>query len=294
MALYKYVPIETLKRILGGTIRLTQPGAFNDPFEMLPEIHVPPDFARRQVSLSFSVTAPRRPYSGAVSTVPADDFVSRDLVAQLNRAIGVFCMSRNPSSLTMWAHYADEYRGALIEFDDTHDFFKGAVEIEYCRTRPVREFQAYLDARMPIPVSEFCHKAEEWAYENEVRVIRCLADCKVVGDGDTKGFPIYVMDLPLDCIKSVTLGERSLVEHQRVILDVLAPTSVSLNLAAVAHSGYEFRTETIKFAKPLSEVGPMISPRTAHIFRDRSDDLGEAARWAIDNHPLSALVSKKV
>ena len=36
MSLYKYVKFNDLKRILEGTIRFTQPGAFNDPFEMVP------------------------------------------------------------------------------------------------------------------------------------------------------------------------------------------------------------------------------------------------------------------
>jgi hypothetical protein len=35
MALYKYVTIDILKKIINGSIRFTQPGAFNDPFEML-------------------------------------------------------------------------------------------------------------------------------------------------------------------------------------------------------------------------------------------------------------------
>jgi hypothetical protein len=36
--LYKYVSIEILEKILDGTIRFTQPSAFNDPFELLPEV----------------------------------------------------------------------------------------------------------------------------------------------------------------------------------------------------------------------------------------------------------------
>src|SRR6266702_3676633 len=36
--LYKYVNIEVLRHILDGQIRFTQPSAFNDPFELLPEI----------------------------------------------------------------------------------------------------------------------------------------------------------------------------------------------------------------------------------------------------------------
>jgi len=34
MPVYKYVAANRLPAILGGRIRFTQPGAFNDPFEM--------------------------------------------------------------------------------------------------------------------------------------------------------------------------------------------------------------------------------------------------------------------
>ena len=54
--LHKYVTIPTLKRILGGSIRMTQPGAFNDPFELLPEIIVRTDQAEERISFSFDMT----------------------------------------------------------------------------------------------------------------------------------------------------------------------------------------------------------------------------------------------
>lgn len=42
--LYKYVSIERLKGILiDHKIRFTQPGAFNDPFELVPLLLVPED-----------------------------------------------------------------------------------------------------------------------------------------------------------------------------------------------------------------------------------------------------------
>ena len=50
--LYKYVDIAGLKRILQGSMRFTQPSAFNDPFELLPEVVVPNDCGKRG-SLAF-------------------------------------------------------------------------------------------------------------------------------------------------------------------------------------------------------------------------------------------------
>ena len=40
MPLYKYLTVENALRVLDGTVRFTQPGAFNDPFEMVPELYI--------------------------------------------------------------------------------------------------------------------------------------------------------------------------------------------------------------------------------------------------------------
>lgn len=39
--LHNYVTYEMLCHVVDGTIRFTQPSAFNDPFELLPAIAVP-------------------------------------------------------------------------------------------------------------------------------------------------------------------------------------------------------------------------------------------------------------
>jgi hypothetical protein len=38
VSFYKYVDMAGLRRILEGSVRFTQPSAFNDPFELLPRV----------------------------------------------------------------------------------------------------------------------------------------------------------------------------------------------------------------------------------------------------------------
>lgn len=87
--LYKYVDIAGLKRILQGSVRFTQPSAFNDPFELLPEVVIANESGEKQLSFSFDVRAQRRqPPPGALNEVPegcqASDAMSRDIVQQFN------------------------------------------------------------------------------------------------------------------------------------------------------------------------------------------------------------------
>ena len=292
MSIYKYVNFENLTKILEGSIRFTQPGALNDPFEMVPELRVPEEFGTRELDIQFSVTAPRSDRTEIAPDEEAnpdefDDLNSRRILASLNRAIGVLCLSKNDSSLTMWSHYADSYSGAVVEFDPKHEFFQGLFEMRYSDHRPRFDIAKYTDGDDIPSIAELCVKSNEWAYEQEVRIVRSLTNCRCVGTAGK--FPVYVMDVPSDCIRSVTLGERMSVTNQRKIWrSVEKMPNVALNLAAVSNRGYEFRREPIKV---VGVVSPCISPRTAHIFSDNEGTLGEIARWILEKHPLSEAVN---
>lgn len=41
----------------------------------------------------------------------------------------------------MWSHYADQYAGAVVEFDGPYEFFDGQIDVEYtpdARCRRIR------------------------------------------------------------------------------------------------------------------------------------------------------------
>lgn len=71
MGLYKYMSFSNLEHLLNGTIRFTQPKAFNDPFELLPEMYLSDDIN----GFSLDVTAPKRKDEPARL---ADDFESKN------------------------------------------------------------------------------------------------------------------------------------------------------------------------------------------------------------------------
>jgi len=84
------------------------------------------------------------------------------------------------------------------------------------------------------------------------------------------------------------------VISQREIYGLVRNTEIGLSLSAVDNCGYLFRQEIVKFPGPGSEkMGPMVSPRTAHIFSHLKTDFGEMARWMIEKHPASKIVNNK-
>lgn len=288
--LFKYVTIDTLLRILSGGIRFTQSGAFNDPFELLPEICMPADQAERQVTISFDIAAQRRnPPVGEVPENPEGynccDITSRNILKELNQSIGILCLSKVGDSLLMWSHYADQYAGAAIEFDGSAEFFNGQIDIEYRSHRPKKDISSYLNEGVPVPLAELCVKSDQWQYEEEVRIIRNLADCTNIGNSH-RGFPVCTQKVPQDCIRQIVLGERTSVDDQRKVWEAIKDTNIGLSLAAIANWGYEFRRELVKLGP-----NPVISPRTAHIFSHLPNALGEVARLQIVKHPLSKFVN---
>jgi hypothetical protein len=50
------------------------------------------------------------------------DITSRNILRKLDLSIGILCLSRVGDSLLMWSHYADQYAGAVIEFDGDNGF----------------------------------------------------------------------------------------------------------------------------------------------------------------------------
>ena len=70
--------------------------------------------------------------------------------------------------------------GAAVEFDGSHEFFAGQIDIDYRPTRPRRHVEVYLKGA-PIPVAELCAKSDQCAYEQEVRLVRTLPDCRPTG-----------------------------------------------------------------------------------------------------------------
>ncbi|KKY51482.1 hypothetical protein AAY86_18520 [Pseudomonas amygdali pv. tabaci str. ATCC 11528] len=293
MGLFKYVTADTAEKILKGSIRFTQPGAFNDPFELLPQFATDKDFADQLHNFRFCVLSPRRKgLDRSHIRIPDEygsDIHARKLVSAMNDQIGILCLSRNLDSLSMWGHYADEYRGAVIEFHEHHEFFNGLNSVKYQKRRPVFNITDFLGR--DIPISDLCVKSKAWEYEKEVRVVRSVNDLKV-SDVLIHGHKLLTMDVPISCIKAVYMGERMAVGAQQKIWSLVKDTNIALSLAAVSNWEYSFGYDLIKL--PGALIGtPIISPRTAHVFKDEPGDLGEIAQWMLDDHPLSEFFNQK-
>ena len=189
-----------------------------------------------------------------------------------------------PCASAQRARCENSYAGAVVEFDDTHDFFLGKFPMEYRASRPKKDIGAYVCNQEPVPISEFCTKPIDWKHEAEVRVVRSLSDCRQIDAGVSRGYPIFVMDIPPECVTAVVMGERMSIANQRSIWKMVKSRNISLHLDAISNWDYKFRREEIR---RLGMSSPIISPRTAHIFSEERGTLGELARFQLQRKNLA-------
>jgi len=140
----------------------------------------------------------------------------------------------------MWAHYADSHRGAVIELDAVAAGFtdpgSNMVPAHFGSVIYVRRFNSgpYLsEFKVGVTVGETHHfvlehyekwqrmfltKPLDWAYEEEVRAVKCVkgvdgADCTTVSGTFTViqpgANPVHAFHMPAAAITGVTVGLRA-------------------------------------------------------------------------------------
>lgn len=147
----------------------------------------------------------------------------RSIQAQF-RNTGIFCATRNNDNLLMWAHYADQHRGAVIGFrpDVVRDSFFVALEpVRYSDVRPtfyqpIDDMITKQEALSPEAISELRRmlvysKSTHWAYEEELRVVIP----NYIPDGQDAKFlrfyPTEFSELYLGC-RMTSIARASLIE----------------------------------------------------------------------------------
>ncbi len=139
-------------------IRFTQPQYFNDPFEgtinkreLINELH----FQNTNGNLNHLIEFYK------VNEVSYGD-------------IGILSLSKTSNNLLMWAHYANEHKGIVIEINNKHYDFKKLIKsvgkikpVKYITQRP--NFSEFLKNK-EFPPTPLLFKSKEWKYEQEIRI----------------------------------------------------------------------------------------------------------------------------
>lgn len=135
--------------------------------------------------------------------------MSKFLNKILDKKYGVFCLSKRPDNLALWANYADNHRGYCLEFADLGNYVN-VYEVLYDKKLPFS-----LDLSIDPRQAEFLFtKTPEWAYEEEARVL------------DKPG----IKQFPPHFFKSIILGKNMSEGHMNMIIDWCKVRKVELSV----------------------------------------------------------------
>lgn len=260
MKLYKYFHPDRIDVLRNGKIRFSQPGAFNDPYEM--QMYIDKDLLSCDLTalmeqefkdiiwkeykklpknikdkMSFNYFWQQAVAKKSHVIQKIDEF-STHLPNQLNdkifqpnadKVIGVLCLTERKDNLLMWAHYALDHKGFVIEFDTQHPFFNHDLHNEkpYHRLNKVN-YSEEVPKTSLLDLESFdfiLTKSLDWRYEEEWRMIRPLKENNEKISATP--FDLYLFSIPCEAIIKIILGCRHSIELKSTIQKLIAERRLS-------------------------------------------------------------------
>lgn len=223
LLLYKYFPPERLPVLTRCLIRFSQRQAFEDVFELRPEVasfgneaaitrfmEVDPILSRhprwlREAVVQSVVNAPGR--EEALTRQTQGWFSEPDMY-------GVLCLTEDPASDRMWEQYAGDSHGFVIAFDTSHRAFNqlrspGRLgKVEYS-DEPIP------DLLTTYGVNTFFRKRTRYGFEREWRSVRRFTRFRPENTiRPENGLPIYLAPFDPACITTILIKAASAVEWE--------------------------------------------------------------------------------
>lgn len=244
-SIYKYIGPEHVDKVFQSsdavTLKCSLPKDFNDPYELFLTI----DFNEEPDALAF--------YADAIGELPQ---------------FPTTCFSRSPAVIPMWAHYAQNHQGFVVEFSEDGlvkafaDSRFGDVRYSDSPSEGLTDmlYRAYKIGKMRYTYflrggvfnAAYFTKASCWSYEQERRMIVSESGTRKVG-------PMILLDAPNDCITSIICGPRA-SEPTRLALikkaEEIGCRYFELRIGKISATPYFVDKEGEPFSFDLSEIVP--------------------------------------
>ncbi len=268
--LYKYLSDKSLYVLKDLKIRFTQPFALNDPFEALPLIDAESeqekmieraeseirdlwkkcddsDRTPKNYELLKSTLESQRPYF-AERLCPS--VIGQEFMKKINEVLGVLSLTKSADNLLMWSHYANEHRGYVLGLNDTHEFFYRTA-LDGSESSPRNVIYTSQRSRVNIKKHDYyerllCEKPIHWSYEEEVRLFHLFTDETERSNNDSKGYPVYLFDLPKDAVKSIYLGANVSSDTKDSIVTSIRDRGLEVDLYQAKMSKLKYELEFIR------------------------------------------------
>lgn len=231
---YKYVSANTVRLILeNNKLQYSSPSIFNDPFDVQTSAGYAfdPDDLFSLLSKKMSIGVEEFVEMFKEEYKRLDEWWK--LVVKCSR---VFCVAEENDNLLMWAHYADDHKGAVIKFECLPDIGNSlcvAKKVKYVDKPPVlAEIDEYIESLVgeheidygSLFIDLFISKSDHWNYEKEWRVFIPPIDMEnPIVPKDSNGKEVFstLVDLYPKEIHSIYLGCKMKEDIQNEIGNTL-------------------------------------------------------------------------
>jgi hypothetical protein len=202
MKIYKYIGPDTINKVFATpkvcTVRCSYPKDFNDPYELFLAI----DYNQEADVLAY--------YREVIGEIPQ---------------LATTCFSKSPSVVPMWAHYAQNHEGIVLEIDE--DKLREALpditseDVDYMDAPDGRILrllnQAYTTCKprhvyflqRAVFGASYFSKHSCWAYEQERRII---VPPKYIDEING----LLLFNVPVESITSIAIGFKANQETKEV------------------------------------------------------------------------------
>jgi len=196
---------------------------FKNVFESFKSLNLSRPFPFIQIDGLIQMAAGRglgiNSLNGMTNVLPSFLQLTNELIQD---RVGIFCVSEDVKNFPMWAHYADNAKGFVVEYKNLEKLFSGDGTK---MLNQIQEVGYYGEKRPAVSLKPdklnalFFSKQEKWDYEAEWRVVKPLAECKKksVGCGSERCF--FKMENPKEYISRIIVGWNGNLEEVKSIVD---------------------------------------------------------------------------
>jgi hypothetical protein len=159
-----------------------------------------------------------------IETVPQiTEQLRRGFIDMISQTLGVICLSSVSDDILMWGHYTNSHTGMVIGFTREHDFWRRPQlqQVEYATNRAIFDPSIERDdpKRQLQTIAIVRCKSSHWAYEQEWRQLRLLADCV---EELEHGKINYYVSIPPSLISRVIVGCRFSAENWTALQTIVS------------------------------------------------------------------------
>ena len=170
------------------------------------------------------------------------DGMTSEIEKAIQEQYRVYCLSTQPKSTLMWAHYATSCRGVCLEFSVQNELFCNALPVEYLDSYPQFSVAATDEDENLRPLLT---KSTVWCYENEFRLIVSEYPFVFPNVPTTNG---GFLALPNGALQSVIVGAKMPASDREVVRTLITNCGGrgALKVATFVPDRYEFEITELK------------------------------------------------